>query len=649
MYLSFATVLVFFQIYTQSSSSSCSGKKCRDKEKILTWIDNCSNLSKRKVAGTTYDNADSEKINLDIKRSSCRILAQRSSPVEEILISCGRPKRKGTTSLIRCHEGILQKERMKRIERLDRVYLVRANLFTEEDFWTYKEITYIERRRFVADKVKTCWVCSSGPDSYSELIIPLNSTKSVSEFVANDSRCKERRMTNLFSYCGARVVQRADWDYYKVFLRIWHMRHDNGVDIPIYTQKNRIQRFTWVTNVNSARPDFQFYFCNSNRCNERLILENQENSNSTKLGLRFLVLVAAATFSVTTLMVLSFFATRPRRKHKASYNLQGERDVELGEEHVRETNSCDNIDCQEIFIKNGRFSKITLIKQGGTKLVKKQHRQVRNFENEKAVFELLKGHHPSIVFCYDIISSKKTLLMGYYEKGNLRDYLSNVSLSCSQLIELVKGAITAVSYIHGFDILRKSPSHISLAHRDIKTANFLVGPDDTCVLSDFDLSLNLDNLEEGCSLRQVGTTLYMSPELLDCTMLLSAAGLVDCDLYSLGAVLWEIGNLYCQVAVGAPAAGYVHVYQPELPTRYTQSDIVHLVVVEQFRPSLKNNPDIDSVELESEERATIELLGECIADMMDTDCESRISAHCAYNRIFGITRHARNGASDERE
>ena len=42
--------------------------------------------------------------------------------------------------------------------------------------------------------------------------------------------------------------------------------------------------------------------------------------------------------------------------------------------------------------------------------------------------------------------------------------------------------------------------------------------------------------------------LYMSPELLDCTMLLSAAGLVDCDLYSLGAVLWEISNLYCQVA-----------------------------------------------------------------------------------------------------
>ena len=44
--------------------------------------------------------------------------------------------------------------------------------------------------------------------------------------------------------------------------------------------------------------------------------------------------------------------------------VQADRDVELGEEHVRETNSCDNIDCQEIFIKNGRFSKITLIKQG---------------------------------------------------------------------------------------------------------------------------------------------------------------------------------------------------------------------------------------------------------------------------------------------
>ena len=48
----------------------------------------------------------------------------------------------------------------------------------------------------------------------------------------------------------------------------------------------------------------------------------------------------------------------------------------------------------------------------------------------------------------------------------------------------------------------------SLAHRDIKTANFLVGPDNTCVLSDFDLSLNLDTWEEGCSLRQVTIVVF---------------------------------------------------------------------------------------------------------------------------------------------
>ena len=28
-------------------------------------------------------------------------------------------------------------------------------------------------------------------------------------------------------------------------------------------------------------------------------------------------------------------------------------------------------------------------------------------------------------------------------------------------------------------------------------------------------------------------------------------------------------------------------------------------------------------------------LGECIQHLMDPDCDSRISAHCTYNRLFG--------------
>ncbi|XP_063678420.1 bone morphogenetic protein receptor type-2-like [Bolinopsis microptera] len=355
-----------------------------------------------------------------------------------------------------------------------------------------------------------------------------------------------------------------------------------------------------------------------------------------RLGVRVLVLITMGTVCVTSILVLSYFVFRTRRRRKVASYKQVDGDIEVGEsEHSSPEDDTANFQ-DEIFIKNGRFCKITLVKtRGGKMLVKKQHVQSRNFENEKTVFELFKGHHPSIVFCYDILTSKKTLLMGYYEKGNLRDYLSSVSLSCSQLINLVRDVFTAVSYIHGFDILQNSPSNISLAHRDIKTANFLVQDDGRCVLSDFDLSINLDTLEEDCSLRQVGTMLYMSPELLDCTMLLSAAGLVDCDLYSLGAVLWEIGNLYCQVAVGAPAAGYVHVYQPQLPAMYTYTNIVNLVVIDQFRPDLKKL-ELDTVE--SEDQTIIERLDECISDMMDTDCESRISAHCAFNRIFGITR-----------
>ena len=67
------------------------------------------------------------------------------------------------------------------------------------------------------------------------------------------------------------------------------------------------------------------------------------------------------------------------------------------------------------------LSKITLsfnTVSGGKMMVKKQHVQSRNFENEKTVFELFKGHHPSIVFCYEILTSK------YIETGFLHHILT---------------------------------------------------------------------------------------------------------------------------------------------------------------------------------------------------------------------------------
>jgi len=77
----------------------------------------------------------------------------------------------------------------------------------------------------------------------------------------------------------------------------------------------------------------------------------------------------------------------------------------------------------------------------------------------------------------------------------------------------------------------------------------------------------------------------MSPELLDCTMPLSPVGLLNCDLYSLGAVLWELGSMYCHVTEGASPV-YQHVFQSQLPELFTQSDVVELVIVKQLTPGI---------------------------------------------------------------
>lgn len=82
------------------------------------------------------------------------------------------------------------------------------------------------------------------------------------------------------------------------------------------------------------------------------------------------------------------------------------------------------------------------------------------------------------------------LVMTYYERGNLSDFLKGSILTWNNMLSLGKCLVSAVAYLHSesdTDGVRK----ISVAHRDIKSANVLVRSDHTCVLADFGMGIRL--------------------------------------------------------------------------------------------------------------------------------------------------------------
>ncbi|MCH8066477.1 MAG: protein kinase, partial [Chloroflexi bacterium] len=140
--------------------------------------------------------------------------------------------------------------------------------------------------------------------------------------------------------------------------------------------------------------------------------------------------------------------------------------------------------------------------------------------------------HPHIANIHDIggDGASTYIVQEFMEGGSIADALSAAPenrLSIPEVIKISSQICQALAFAHSQGIV----------HRDVKPENVWLTADGTAKLGDFGLSIAIDSSRLTEAGTMLGTVAYMPPEL-------AVGGTreadVRCDLYSLGAMMYEM-------------------------------------------------------------------------------------------------------------
>ncbi len=155
-------------------------------------------------------------------------------------------------------------------------------------------------------------------------------------------------------------------------------------------------------------------------------------------------------------------------------------------------------------------------------------RLMKLFQTESGIGRRL--DHPNIVKIYDaVVEPDRAYIAMEYIDGTPLDQFVSISklLPLHRVIGIIFKCAIALDYAYRQGVI----------HRDIKPANILLTKDDDPKITDFGLSLNLQQAEgrESTFIMGVGSPAYMSPEQIKAYPLNQKT-----DLYSLGVVLFQM-------------------------------------------------------------------------------------------------------------
>lgn len=155
-------------------------------------------------------------------------------------------------------------------------------------------------------------------------------------------------------------------------------------------------------------------------------------------------------------------------------------------------------------------------------------RLMKLFQTESGIGRRL--DHPNIVRIYDaVVEPERAYIVMEYVDGTPLDQFVSISklLPLHRVIGIIFKCCLALDYAYREGVI----------HRDIKPANILVTADDEAKITDFGLSLNLQQEEgrDSTFIMGVGSPAYMSPEQIKAYPLNQKT-----DLYSLGVVLFQL-------------------------------------------------------------------------------------------------------------
>uniref|UniRef100_A0A8C6S278 receptor protein serine/threonine kinase n=1 Tax=Neogobius melanostomus TaxID=47308 RepID=A0A8C6S278_9GOBI len=157
----------------------------------------------------------------------------------------------------------------------------------------------------------------------------------------------------------------------------------------------------------------------------------------------------------------------------------------------------------------------------------------------------------------------------------------------------------------------------AVAHGDLSSSNVLVKADGTCALCDFGCSTS-------CGCTWEGALLYMSPEILEGSVMFNHSWHLQADVYSLGLVLWEVW-MRCSDLFGERVPPHLLPYEQELRPSVTLEGLLQLVLFSEQRPAIPKSGNM------------ADLLSCC----WDADAEARLSASCAADRLASLSSSTR--------
>ncbi|TCD63709.1 hypothetical protein EIP91_005080 [Steccherinum ochraceum] len=141
--------------------------------------------------------------------------------------------------------------------------------------------------------------------------------------------------------------------------------------------------------------------------------------------------------------------------------------------------------------------------------------------------------HPNVLSLYGacLENTVPFLVMKHCQYGNICGYIKKQpQVSEAERVRLSYDVVSGLAYLHSKQIV----------HADLKGVNVLVGDDHRAVLTDFGLSITLDDIRTRSASSThhgatQGTLRWMAPECLDGKPSSKAA-----DVYALGITFWEI-------------------------------------------------------------------------------------------------------------
>jgi len=181
------------------------------------------------------------------------------------------------------------------------------------------------------------------------------------------------------------------------------------------------------------------------------------------------------------------------------------------------------------------------------------------------------------------------LITDYHELGSLHDYLQKRVLNPQMLKILSLSLASGLAHLH--TEIFGTPGKPAIAHRDLKTKNILVKHNGQCAIADFGLAVKYSSESDEIQIApntRVGTTRYMSPEVLEETLdPRSFEAFKMADMYSLGLVFWEICRR-CITTIPSTKSttceDYALPYHDVVPSDPSFQDMFDVVCLKGIRP-----------------------------------------------------------------